>query len=144
MAVAHTLAFRRAKADISRGGSSLCRGMFLLLRVQGTTTYRIVENTEPVYDAGSTGVNPKVTWTGTYAALANETYDRTLLVGSLGAYAINDVATLQAIIDGDVSAPVIDPASDDSCVLGWADVAPAAFTIAQKANPQLVLHESSV
>lgn len=144
MATAHTLAYRRAKADISRGGSSLDRGMFLLLRVQGTTTYRIVENTEGVYAAGSAGVNPSVTWTGTYTALANETYDRVLLAGSLGAYAVNDVATMQAIVAGTVTAPVIDPTSDSSCVLGYADITPAAFTIGQRVNPQLILAESSV
>jgi hypothetical protein len=211
----HTLAYRRAKADISRGGSSLCRGMFLLLRVQGTTTYRIVESTDAVYNAGGTsavsahrartsnvvtigtatahgltagkvvqvsgmsgaGYNgtfevisapdtthftyanvgenegeiadtggatllcPYVTWTGTCVAAATETYDRVFLAGSLGAYAINDIVTMQNIVAGDVSAPVVDPTDDDTCVLGWAALTPAAFSAAQKANPQLVMAE---
>jgi len=218
MAVAATLAKLRAKADISRGGTSLLRGHFLLLRKQGTTTYRIVENISPSYNAGGTsaatvnrartsdvatietatahgltvgravkvsgmsgtgynGVSavvsvpdtthftyandgddegeiadtggttvlcPAVTWSGTYTATASETYDRVLLAGSVGAYAVADLTTMQAVVAGSVTAPVVDPTDDTTCVLDYADVTPTAFGIGQKANPQLIVSEASV
>ena len=218
MAVAVTLAARRAKLDISRGGTSLLRGYFLLLRKQSTTTYRIVENITATYAAGGTsavtanrkrtsdvatietatahgltvgkavivsgvsgtGYNgvalvvsvpdtvhftyandgadevetadvggttvlcPSVTWSGTYTVLAAETYDRVLLAGSVGGYAVADLTTMQAVVAASVTAPVVDPTDDTTCVLAWSDVTPTAFTIWQRVIPQLIDSESSV
>ena len=217
MAVDVTLAALRAKADISRGGTSLLRGYFLLLRKQGTTTYRIVENISGTYDAGGTSavtahraratdvatigtatahgltvgravkisgvsgtgyncvatvlsvpdtthftyandgddegetpdtggatvVQPCVMWSGTYTVAASEPYDRVLLAGSVGAYAVADLTTMQAVVAGTVTAPVVDPTDTTTCVLGWADVTPTAFTIGQKSNPQIICNEAS-
>jgi len=142
MATAVTLAARRAKADIQQGGTSQLRGHFLLTRKKDTTTYRICAATA-VYSAGN-GADPQLVWSGQFQAPATETYDRVLLCGSVGAYSVADLTTMQSIVNGDVSAPVVDPTSANTCCIAWTDVADTEFTLGQWVNPQITVAESSV
>ena len=145
MAASYTLAARRAAQLIEQGEQAFLRADFLVLRKPGTTTgtpttYRVVSNIAKTYSAGSTGTTgtpPQTVYSGNYTVVADETYDRIYLCGSVGAYAVNDATALQAIVDGLVSAPVLDPTSDNSICISYQDITPTAYTIGQVATPQI-------
>jgi len=138
MAASYTLAARRAAQLIEQGEQAFLRADFLVLQKQGTPTiYRVVSNIAKTYSAGSAGTPPQTVYSGNYTVAAGETYDRIYLCGSVGAYAVNDATALQAIVDGLVSAPVLDPTSDNSICISYQDITPTAYTIGQVATPQI-------
>ena len=140
MAASYTLAARRAAQLIEQGEQAFLRADFLVLQKQdstGTPTYRVVSNIAKTYSAGSAGTPPQTVYSGNYTVAASETYDRIYLCGSVGAYAVNDATALQAIVDGLVSAPVLDPTSDNSICISYQDITPTAYTIGQVATPQI-------
>lgn len=85
-------------------GDSAFEGKYLCLRKQSTTTYIVCDlMATPTVDA----VTGKVTFTGQklIAAATAGTYDRVILVGSVGANVISSVEQVEAILatDGTVT-----------------------------------------